>query len=82
MYLLVGGLLLAIGLSVWVGISFQQNRFDYVWPIVVLRWFSKIFFQMLDIMSVSLFLMALDCQTFARPLYAVGYNQEFPDICE
>jgi hypothetical protein len=30
-YLLVAGLCLAVGLSVWVGNSFLQNRFEYVW---------------------------------------------------
>jgi hypothetical protein len=31
LYLLVAGLLLAVGLSVWVGYSFLQNRFEHVW---------------------------------------------------
>jgi hypothetical protein len=68
--------------SIWVGKSFQNNRFNYVWPIVFLRWFANIFYQMLDIMSLTLFLMALDCQYFSRPAEHLFYNQEFPDVCE
>ncbi len=44
-YLLVGGLALSLVLSLWVAKSFFENKFDFVWPIVVLRWFAKIFFQ-------------------------------------
>jgi hypothetical protein len=65
-----------------VGRSFTENRFNYVWPIVFLRWFANIFYQMLDIMSLTLFLMALDCQYFSRPAEQLFYNQEFPDVCE
>jgi hypothetical protein len=38
--------------------------------------------QVLDIMSLTLFLMALDCQYFSRPADQLFYNQEFPDVCE
>jgi hypothetical protein len=30
-YSLVIGLIMSVVLSVWVGASFQQNRFDHVW---------------------------------------------------
>ncbi|GFH10267.1 uncharacterized protein HaLaN_05549, partial [Haematococcus lacustris] len=43
------------------------RRFDYVWPITLLRWYGNIFFQVLDIASMSLFLIALDCQYFPNP---------------
>jgi hypothetical protein len=46
---------------------------------MVLRWFSKIFFQVLDVASFSLFLMVLDCPTWARPDDVIGYNQQFPE---
>lgn len=42
--------------------QFQNNRFDYVWPIVFLRWYAVIFFQVLQVAVFKLFLMALDCQ--------------------
>jgi hypothetical protein len=64
-----------------VGKSFQNNRFDYVWPIKVLRWYSTIFFQVLDVMSFTLFLMTLDCNYFSTDL-ARYYNLEFPQVCE
>jgi ABC-type spermidine/putrescine transport system permease subunit II len=70
-------LCLVVALCVWVGWSFKNSRFDYVWPITVLRWYGKIFFQILDIASMSVFLVAMDCGYFG-----VGnslYNQEFPD---
>jgi hypothetical protein len=38
--------------------------------------------QILDIMTLTLFLMALDCQYFSRPADQLFYNQEFPDVCE
>ncbi|GFH27265.1 uncharacterized protein HaLaN_25561, partial [Haematococcus lacustris] len=37
---------------------------------------------LLDIASVTLFLIALDCQYFAVPDSQLHYNQEFPDVCE
>ncbi|GFH17405.1 uncharacterized protein HaLaN_14036, partial [Haematococcus lacustris] len=75
-YLLVFGLLMSVVVSLWVGASFQNNRFEYVWPIVFLRIFGKIFYQILDIMSVSLFLIALNCQYFAVPDEQRGINAE------
>ncbi len=36
--------------------------------------------QIFDIMSMTLFLMALDCQYFAVPAAVKGYNQEFPAV--
>ncbi|GFH31748.1 uncharacterized protein HaLaN_30852, partial [Haematococcus lacustris] len=56
MYSMVVGLLVAIILSVWVGHMFKNNRFDHVWPILVLRTYSVLFFQVLDIACLTLFL--------------------------
>ncbi|KAJ9519321.1 hypothetical protein QJQ45_023109, partial [Haematococcus lacustris] len=75
-YLMAGGLLVVVVLCFWVGWSFRNSRFDYVWPITLLRWYGNIFFQVLDIASMSLFLIALDCQYFPNPNQF--YNQEFP----
>ncbi|KAJ9509395.1 hypothetical protein QJQ45_001848 [Haematococcus lacustris] len=80
-YLLVFGLLMSVVVSLWVGASFQNNRFEYVWPIVFLRIFGKIFYQILDIMSVSLFLIALDCQYFAVPDEQRGINAKLGVAC-
>ena len=43
-------------------LQFQNNRFDFVWPIKVLRWYAIIFFQVLQVAVFKLYLMALDCQ--------------------
>ncbi len=45
-----------------------------------LKWFSLVFYQVLDIASLTLFLMVMDCQYFPGPTQ--GYNQEFTDVCE
>ncbi|KAL6757143.1 hypothetical protein V8C86DRAFT_1716601 [Haematococcus lacustris] len=80
MYILAVCLFANLALCIWVSHSFQQNKFDHVWPIAWLRVFSLIFFQVLDIASVTLFLIALDCQYFAVPDSQLHYNQEFPDV--
>ncbi|KAJ9529821.1 hypothetical protein QJQ45_022220 [Haematococcus lacustris] len=69
-----------LALCIWVSRSFQQNKFDHVWPIAWLRVFSLVFFQVLDIASLSLFLIALDCQYFATPVELLGMNQEFGNV--
>ena len=43
-------------------LQFQNNRFDFVWPIKLLRWYAIIFFQVLQVAVFKLYLMALDCQ--------------------
>ncbi|GAX73347.1 hypothetical protein CEUSTIGMA_g800.t1 [Chlamydomonas eustigma] len=40
---------------------------------------SKNFVNMLDIVSMTFFLMTLDCQYFGVDPVVIGYNQEFPD---
>ncbi len=69
-------------LALQVANSFKNQQFDYVWPITFLRWFGVIFFQMLDVASMTMFLMALDCSYFGVPDAQLGYNQEFPTYCE
>ncbi|GFH07401.1 tiny macrocysts protein B [Haematococcus lacustris] len=71
--LLVG----VVAMSIWVAWSFRSNRFDQVWPIVLLRWFSNIFFQVLDVASLSLFLITLNCQYFDVPPERQYHNVEF-----
>lgn len=51
-------------ISVWVAISFRNNKFEFVWPILFLKYFADIFFQILDVASLSLFLITLDCQVW------------------
>ena len=47
-----------------------------------LRVFSLIFFQVLDIASLTLFLMTMDCQYFDVAEEVQYMNQEFPDVRE
>ncbi|KAG2445088.1 hypothetical protein HYH02_008955 [Chlamydomonas schloesseri] len=79
-YIFVGLLLVNVGLSVWVAHQFSNNRFDQVWPIVFLRWFGLIFYQVLDVATLTLLLAALDCQYFAVPKEVQYHNQVFPSI--
>ncbi|KAL6764360.1 hypothetical protein V8C86DRAFT_1584223 [Haematococcus lacustris] len=79
LYIMAGALLFNVVLCVWVGYSFQANSFNHVWPIVWLRWFSKVFYQVLDIATLSLFLVALDCQLYGKQ-GVEGTNQQFPEV--
>lgn len=47
-----------------------------------LRAFSLVFFQVLDVMSVSLFLIALNCNYFDVPEEVQYTLKEFPDVRE
>ncbi|GLC70645.1 hypothetical protein PLESTF_001017600 [Pleodorina starrii] len=79
-YVFVGLLGLNLALSVWVAHSFSNNRFEYVWPIRFLRWFGLIFYQVLDIATLTLLLVALDCNYFGVPDAVRFHNQEFPGV--
>ncbi|EFJ49581.1 hypothetical protein VOLCADRAFT_89940 [Volvox carteri f. nagariensis] len=79
-YVYVGLLGLNLALSGWVAYSFSNNRFEYVWPIQFLRWFGLIFYQILDIATLTLLLVALDCDYFEVPGAVRFRNQEFPHV--
>ncbi len=51
-------------------------------PIVWLRYFSLVFYQVLAVASLTLFLMTMDCQYFSVEKSVQGYNQQFPDVCK
>ena len=77
-YIMVAGLFFNVILCLYVGNSFRNSRFDHVWPIVLLRYYSLIFFQLLEVASISFFLIALDCQYWNTD--HLGYNQEYPEV--
>lgn len=52
----------------------------YCRPIVWLRYFSMLFYQVLDLALLNLFLLAMDCQYFAVDAALVGTNLEFPGV--
>ncbi|KAG2488179.1 hypothetical protein HYH03_013320 [Edaphochlamys debaryana] len=80
LYVFIGLLAVNVAFSVWVARSFSQNRFEYVWPIQFLRWFGLIFYQVLDIATLTLLLVTLDCNYFNVPQSLRFHNQEFPDV--
>jgi hypothetical protein len=51
-------------------------------PIVFLRAFSTVFFQVLDVMSVSLFLIALNCNYFDVDPSVQYTLEEYPEYSE
>ena len=59
--------------------QFKNNRFDFVFPIVFLRWYAAIFFQVLQILVLKLFLMPLDCQVSVDG-YKVWLVEFLPDM--
>ncbi|GAX73356.1 hypothetical protein CEUSTIGMA_g809.t1 [Chlamydomonas eustigma] len=78
LYIFIALLVFTLAICIWVAWSFKNQQFDYVWPITFLRFFGVVFFQMLDIVSMTFFLMTLDCRYFGVPSEYIGYNQEFP----
>ncbi|GIL42523.1 hypothetical protein Vafri_484 [Volvox africanus] len=59
---------LAINLSlcVWVAWSFKEQKFDYVWPIKVVRYFSYIFLMFFDMTSLNFLQLGISCNFSAR----------------
>jgi hypothetical protein len=44
-YIMAGGLVFNVLLCLWVSRSFANNKFDHVWPIIWLRIYSLVFYQ-------------------------------------
>ncbi|KXZ43615.1 hypothetical protein GPECTOR_85g345 [Gonium pectorale] len=80
LYVFIGLLGVNLALSIWVANAFSNNRFEHVWPIQFLRWFGLIFYQVLDIATLTLLLVTLDCNYFNVPVATQFHNQEFPDV--
>ncbi|KAG2432647.1 hypothetical protein HXX76_008987 [Chlamydomonas incerta] len=80
LYVLLALLAFNVVLSMWVAYQFSNNRFDQVWPIAFLRWFGLIFFQVLDIATLTLLLGTLDCHYMGGPPELRYYNQLFPEV--
>ncbi|KAG2454201.1 hypothetical protein HYH02_001236 [Chlamydomonas schloesseri] len=80
LYVLLALLAFNVVLSMWVAYQFSNNRFDQVWPIAFLRWFGLIFFQVLDIATLTLLLGTLDCHYMGGSPEQRYYNQLFPEI--
>ncbi|GLC74510.1 hypothetical protein PLESTF_001521700 [Pleodorina starrii] len=60
--------LLAVNLvlCVWVAWSFKEQKFDYVWPIKVVRYFAYVFLQVFDMTSLSFLQLGISCNYSAH----------------
>lgn len=54
LYCMVAALTINIGLCCWVAWFFKEQKFEYLWPIQVLRLFSSVFFQAFDVSALNL----------------------------
>ncbi|PNH09880.1 hypothetical protein TSOC_003476 [Tetrabaena socialis] len=54
LYAMVAALAINLSLCVWVAWCFKEQKFPVVWPVVVLRVFSSVFFQAFDVTSLNL----------------------------
>jgi hypothetical protein len=54
-------LLLSILLCIWVGYCFKNDHFPYLWPIQILRVVVATFVVVFYIASLSIFMVALNC---------------------
>ncbi|GFR51520.1 hypothetical protein Agub_g13936 [Astrephomene gubernaculifera] len=62
LYGMVGMLMANIALCVWVAWCFKEQRFPVIWPIKVLRLFTSVFFQALDVTSLNLLQVGISCR--------------------
>ncbi|PNW76483.1 hypothetical protein CHLRE_11g467629v5 [Chlamydomonas reinhardtii] len=61
LYTMAGLLAANLALCVWVAWSFKEQKFDYVWPIKVVRTFSYVFLQVFDITSLNFLQLGISC---------------------
>ncbi|KAG2439095.1 hypothetical protein HYH02_006619 [Chlamydomonas schloesseri] len=61
LYTMAGLLVINLALCVWVAWSFKEQKFDYVWPIKVVRTFSYVFLQVFDIASLNFLQLGISC---------------------
>ncbi|KAG2494212.1 hypothetical protein HYH03_007568 [Edaphochlamys debaryana] len=75
LYVMVAGLVLMVGLSLWVAWCFKSRSFPSVWPIKVLRIYANLFFQVLDVLTLTLFQVPFKC-------HFIGYPKAMFDILD
>ncbi|KAG2426217.1 hypothetical protein HXX76_013198 [Chlamydomonas incerta] len=61
LYTLATLLCLNLALCGWVAVSFRNQKFDYVWPIKMVRGFSYVFLQVFDITSLNFLQLGISC---------------------
>ncbi|GFR46567.1 hypothetical protein Agub_g8160 [Astrephomene gubernaculifera] len=62
LYLMLTLLAVNVGMCVWVAWCFKEQKFPVVWPIMVLRIFSSVFFQAFDVASLNLLQLGISCR--------------------
>ncbi|EFJ49262.1 phosphate acetyltransferase [Volvox carteri f. nagariensis] len=80
LYIMVGLLMLMMGLSLWVAWCFKNRSFPSVWPIKVLRVYAYLFFQILDVLTLSLFQVPFNCRYIGYDPKEVDYMANYPDV--
>jgi len=71
-YLVVGTLYASVALCVYTAWCFKNNNFPFVWPIKVLRIVISLFFGIFYIVSLNVFLTAVECNPVPRSALAAG----------
>ncbi|GIL45019.1 hypothetical protein Vafri_2438, partial [Volvox africanus] len=80
LYIMIGLLVLMMGLSLWVAWCFKNRSFPSVWPIKVLRVYANLFFQILDVLTLSLFQVPFNCRHIGYNPSEFDYMADYPDI--
>ncbi|GFR50532.1 hypothetical protein Agub_g12802 [Astrephomene gubernaculifera] len=80
LYLMMGGLVAVMGLSLWVAWCFKNRSFPSVWPIKVLRVYANLFFQVLDVLTLSLFQVPFNCRFVGYDRSLFNSLASYPDV--
>ncbi|GFR47567.1 hypothetical protein Agub_g9292 [Astrephomene gubernaculifera] len=79
LYMFVTLLAVSVGVSAWLAYCLANNRTAHAWLVKGLRWYGLIFTQVFYVTSLTLLLVALDCNYFSVPSNEVFINRIFPD---
>ncbi|KXZ42488.1 hypothetical protein GPECTOR_142g709 [Gonium pectorale] len=82
LYVMIGGLALTVGLSLWVAWCFKSRSFPYVWPIKVLRVYANLFFQVLDVLTLTLFQVPFNCRIIGYDPSVFNHLANYPGVGE
>ncbi|KAG2440500.1 hypothetical protein HYH02_010378 [Chlamydomonas schloesseri] len=80
LYIMIGLLVFALVLSAWVAWCFQQRSFPAVWPIKLLRVYANVFYQILDVATLTLLQLPFDCQWLGYPAAVRNHLALFPAV--
>ncbi|KAG2446182.1 hypothetical protein HXX76_000775 [Chlamydomonas incerta] len=80
LYTMIGLLVFALVLSAWVAWCFQERSFPAVWPIKLLRVYANVFYQVLDVATLTLLQLPFDCQWLGYPVAVRNHLALFPTV--